>query len=159
MQYSEIVKLLLASLLAVSAFPATIEQAKKFVEDAERQGLILSTEAQRADWVKSNFITDDTEALAARADERAINAGVIWAKEAAKYKSTALPEDLERKMLLLRNALTIATPANPKESEELTKIVASMEGTYGKGKYCPQPDKCLSLGDLEKILAESRDPQ
>jgi len=164
MQYSKTVKLPLAFLLAVSAFPATIDlaknvQAKKFVEDAERQGLILSTEAQRADWVKSNFITDDTEALAARADERAINAGVIWAKEAAKYKSTPLPENLKRKMLLLRNALTIATPANPKESEELTKIVASMEGTYGKGKYCPQPDKCLSLGDLEKILAESRDPQ
>ena len=159
MQYSKIVKLPLTLLLCVSAYSATIEQAKKFLQDAERQDLILSSEAQRADWVKSNFITDDTEALAAKADERVINAGVVWAKEAAKYKSTPLPEDLERKMLLLRNGLTIATPANPKESEELTRIVASMEGTYGKGKYCPQPDKCLDLGDLEKILAESRDPK
>ena len=150
-------KLFLSVLLAFSAHAATIEQAKKFVEDAERQSLILSTEAQRADWVKSNFITDDTEALAARADERFINAGVIWAKEAAKYKGTPLPEDIERKMLLLRNGLTVATPANPKESEELTRIIAAMEGTYGKGKYCPQPDKCLDLQDLEKILAESRD--
>ncbi len=158
-QYSKIVKLTLTLLLCVSAYPATIEQAKKFVEDTERQDLVLSTEAQRADWVKSNFITDDTEALAAKADERVINAGVAWAKEAAKYKGTPLPEDIERKMLLLRNGLTIATPANPKESEELTRIVASMEGTYGKGKYCPQPDKCLDLGDLEKILAESRDPK
>ena len=159
MQYSKIVKLPLTLLLCVSAYSATIEQAKKFLQDAERQDLILSSEAQRADWVKSNFITDDTEALAAKADERVINAGVVWAKEAAKYKSTPLPEDLERKMLLLRNGLTIATPANPKESEELTRIVASMEGTYGKGKYCPQPDKCLDLGDLEKILSESRDPK
>ena len=158
-QYSKIVKLTLTLLLCVSAYPATIEQGKKFVEDTERQDLVLSTEAQRADWVKSNFITDDTEALAAKADERVINAGVAWAKEAAKYKGTPLPEDIERKMLLLRNGLTIATPANPKESEELTRIVASMEGTYGKGKYCPQPDKCLDLGDLEKILAESRDPK
>jgi len=158
-QYSKIVKLPLTLLLCVSAYSATIEQAKKFLQDAERQDLILSSEAQRADWVKSNFITDDTEALAAKADERVINAGVVWAKEAAKYKSTPLPEDLERKMLLLRNGLTIATPANPKESEELTRIVASMEGTYGKGKYCPQPDKCLDLGDLEKILSESRDPK
>lgn len=101
-------KLLIALLLCVPAYSATIEQAKKFVEDAERQGLILSTEAQRADWVKSNFITDDTEALAAKADERLINAGVIWAKEAAKYKGTPLPEDIERKMLLLRNGLTLS---------------------------------------------------
>lgn len=146
--------------LTAALLPAvTIDQAKKFVEDAERQGLVLSTEAQRAEWVKSNFITDDTEAMAARADERAINAGVDYAKGAAKFKSTPLPEDLERKMLLLRNALTIATPANPKESEELTRIVAGMEGTYGKGKYCPQPDKCLDLEDLSKIMAESRDPK
>ena len=150
-------KLVLTFLLAVPAYSATIEQAKKFAEDAERQSLILATEAQRADWVKSNFITDDTEALAARADERFINAGVIWAKEAARYKGTPLPEDIERKMLLLRNGLTVATPANPKESEELTRIIAAMEGTYGKGKYCPQPDKCLDLQDLEKILAASRD--
>jgi len=153
------VKVSLVVLLAISLPAATIEQAKKFVDDAERQGLILGTEAQRAEWVKSNFITDDTEALAARADERAINAGVIWAKEAATYKGTPLPEDLQRKMLLLRNALTIATPANPKESEELTRIVAGMEGTYGKGKYCPQPEKCLDLEELSKILAESRDPK
>ena len=152
-------KLAIAFLLAVTAQSATIEQAKKFLQDAERQGLVLNTEAQRADWVKSNFITDDTEALAAKADERAINAGVIWAKEAAAYKDTPLPEDMQRKMLLLRNGLTIATPANPKESEELTQIVASMEGTYGKGKYCPQPGKCQDLEDLSKTMAESRDPK
>ena len=128
MQYSETVKLSFAFLLCLAAYPASIEQAKKFVEDAERQALVLSTDAQRAEWVKSNFITDDTEALAAKANERLINAGVIWAKEAAKYKGTPLPEDIERKMLLLRNGLTIATPSNPKESEELTRIVASMEG-------------------------------
>jgi peptidyl-dipeptidase A len=33
-----------------------------------------------------------------------------------------------------------------------------MEGTYGKGKYCANPDKCLDLEQLSKILANSRDP-
>ena len=42
-----------------------------------------------------------------------------------------------RKIKLLKLSLTIATPADPKESEELTRIAAGMEGTYGKGKYCP----------------------
>ena len=36
-----------------------------------------------------------------------------------------------------------------------------MEGDYGKGKYCPEGDKgkCLSLEDLEDIMANSRDPE
>ena len=65
-----------------------------------------------------------------------------------------------RKIKLLKLSLTIATPADPKESEELTRITAGMEGTYGKGKYCPNgPDSCKDLEELSKILAESRDPK
>jgi len=63
-------------------------------------------------------------------------------------------------MKLLRLALTIATPADPQKSKELTGIVASMEGAYGKGKYCPHgPDACLDLEDLSRIMANSRDPK
>ena len=43
-----------------------------------------------------------------------------------------------RKLKLLKLSLTIATPSDPKESEELTRIVTGMEGTYGKGKVLPQ---------------------
>jgi len=42
----------------------------------------------------------------------------------------------------------------------LTRIVSGLEGTYGKGKYCPAgPDSCKDLEDLSKILADSRDPR
>jgi peptidyl-dipeptidase A len=35
-----------------------------------------------------------------------------------------------------------------------------MEGTYGKGKYCPSgPASCQDLEELSKTLAESRDPK
>ena len=43
------------------------------------------------------------------------------------------PDDLARKMKLLKLSLTLATPSDPKESEELTRITAAMEGAYGKG--------------------------
>ena len=57
-------------------------------------------------------------------------------------------------------SLTLATPSDPKESEELTRIAAAMEGTYGKGKYCPGgPQNCKDLEELSKIMAESRDPK
>jgi peptidyl-dipeptidase A len=66
-----------------------------------------------------------------------------------------LPADLARKMKLLRVSLTVAAPSDPKESEELTRILASMEGAYGKGKYCAG-SKCYDLEDLTKIMASSR---
>ena len=110
----------------------TVAEAEAFIRNAEQRLLALSVEAGRADWVKINFITEDTEILAAKADERAINAGVELAKQSVRFDTLALPPELARKMTLLKNGLTLATPADPKESEQLTRIASSMEGLYGK---------------------------
>jgi peptidyl-dipeptidase A len=143
-----------------AAGPATAAQAKAFVEDAETKLLALANEASRAGWVQSNFITDDTEILAAVTNERVISASVRYAKEARRFDGLKLSPELTRKIVLLKNSLTLAAPSDPKESEELTQIVARLEGSYGKGKYCPQgSDKCLDLEDITKILATSRDPK
>jgi peptidyl-dipeptidase A len=137
----------------------TIAEAKKFVDDAEARLMELWIEASRAGWVQSTYITDDTEAIAAKANERAISAGVEYAKQATRFDKLKLPDETARKMRLLKLGLTLAAPSDPKEAEEVTKIAASMEGTYGKGKYCPQgKEKCLDLQEIEKIMAESRDP-
>src|SRR5437764_71367 len=80
-----------------------------------------SVAASRADWVKSTFITDDTEILAAAADQQLIGTTVDLVKEAAPYTMLALPEDLARKLKLLKLSLTIATPADPAEAAELTR--------------------------------------
>jgi len=146
----------------VSAKPAartaTPAEARTFVDEAEARLLQLSNETNRADWVKSTYITDDTEILAAQANQRAIAATVSYAKAATRFDGRRLPEDVARKLKLLKLALTLPAPSNPKEAEELTRIVAAMEGTYGKGKWCRTPDNCLDLNALERILAESRDP-
>jgi len=142
----------------IRAQAPTAAEAKAFVDAAEAKLLELAVEASRAGWVQSTYITDDTEILAAKANERAINAGVEYAKQAVRFDKMKLPDDVARKLLLLKNGLTLAAPSNPKESEEVTRIAAAMEGEYGKGKYCPQKDKCLDLEDISKIMAESRDP-
>ncbi len=140
--------------------PPTVAEAKAFLDEAEQKLLALSVDASRAGWVQSTYITDDTEILAAQANERQIAATVAYAKQAARFDGLKLPEDLTRKMTLLRLSLTLAAPSDPKESEELTRITAGMEGTYGKGKYCPEgKDKCLDLEDISRILAQSRDPK
>ena len=141
-----------------AARTATPAEARTFVDEAEARLLQLSNETNRADWVKSTYITDDTEILAAQANQRAIAATVSYAKAATRFDGRRLPEDVARKLKLLKLALTLPAPSNPKEAEELTRIVAAMEGTYGKGKWCRTPDNCLDLNALERILAESRDP-
>ncbi len=147
---------LLMSLCASAlAAPPTLADARKFIEDAEARLLTLNVDSGRADWVKSTYITDDTEAIAAQADERAIAAQVDLVKQAQRFSGLKLPPDLARKFHLLQVSLTIATPADPALSTEVTRIVASMEGSYGKGKYC-KSGKCLDLDELSNILATSR---
>jgi peptidyl-dipeptidase A len=140
---------------------ASAEQAQKFMTDAETRLLELGVKAGRADWVKSTFVTDDTEALAAAANENLIGATTELAEEARRYEALDLSPELKRKLKLLKLSLTLPAPKDPAERSELTKIAASMEGDYGKGKYCPDGDKgkCLSLTELEQIMGNSRDPE
>ena len=147
--------------MALAADPkATPEEARKFINDAEQKLLLLGIDSGRADWIKSTYITDDTEMIAAKLDERAIAAAVEYAKQSTRFDGLKLDAETTRKIKLLRLSLSLATPADPKESEELTRITSSMEGTYGKGKYCPSgPDSCKDLEELSKIIAETRDPK
>jgi peptidyl-dipeptidase A len=136
-------------------------EAEKFLQDAEKRLLDLNIKAGRADWVKSTFITDDTEAMAAEANESVIAATTELAEQARKYEKLDLSPELKRKLKLLKLSLTLPAPKDPAERTELTKITAAMEGDYGKGKYCPDGDKgkCLSLPELEEIIGSSRDPE
>jgi peptidyl-dipeptidase A len=146
---------LLCSVVSAADKKPTVADAKDFLYTAEAKLLALSVDAGRADWVKDTFITDDTETLAAKANERAINATVDLVKQSKRFDGLALPDDLARKMKLLRLSLTVATPSDPKEGEELTRVIAGMEGAYGKGKYCPGA-QCYDLEDLTKTMANSR---
>lgn len=146
---------------SASAVSLTPEGAEKFLAEAEKRYSDAAISLSRASWIKSNFITDDTEALEAAANEKNIALVTELAETARKFDNVQLGPDAARKLKLLKLALTLPAPKDDKEREELTKIAASMEGDYGKGKYCPDGEqgKCLSLGDLEKILAESRNPE
>jgi peptidyl-dipeptidase A len=150
--------------VVLSAAPdaPSVAEAKKFLDEAGARLLELTNEAGRAAWVQSNFITDDTEALSALANERQIGAAMELAKAATRFDKVALPPDMVRKMKLLKLSLTLAAPSNDKERTEVTRIASSLEGMYGKGKYCPagasgDKTKCLDLQDITKIMANSRD--
>ena len=139
----------------------TPAEAEKFIADAEKRLFDLNVKYSRADWVKSTFITDDTEVLSADANNAVITAVTELADQSRRFDGLDLPYDVARKMKLLKLSLVLPAPKDPAERDELTKLAASLEGDYGKGKFCPEGDKgkCLSLGDMEEILAKSRDPE
>jgi peptidyl-dipeptidase A len=137
----------------------TAEEAKKYIENAEKELFDLGQKASRASWVEENFITDDTEKIAADANEVLNTASAKYAKEAHRFDGLKLAPELGRKRLLLELATGFPAPDDPKAQKELAEILASLDGDYGKGKWCPEGDKgkCLDVTAVEKLMAESRD--
>ncbi|HYP01731.1 MAG TPA: M2 family metallopeptidase [Pyrinomonadaceae bacterium] len=139
----------------------TVTEAQQFVAHAEQRLTELNLKVARASWIQENFITDDTEALAADANNELTAAVTQLAEQATRFDKLKLPYDTTRKLRLLKLALTVPAPSNAAERDELTKITASLSSDYGKGKYCPDGEKgkCLTLQEMEPIMAESRDPE
>jgi peptidyl-dipeptidase A len=145
----------------VRAGAPTAEQAKAFLDDAEKRLLDLSVKESRASWVEENFITFDTEAMAAAAGEARNTLSVELAKEAARFDGLKLDSVLARKMTVVKRASRFPAPNNPAEQKELAEILASLDGDYGRGKWCPegQQGKCMDVTAVGRLMAESRDPE
>ena len=156
-----------ALIVAVTLSAQTSSQAPQpdprvFLEHVNAEMLRLGNAASRAGWTQSTYITADTETMAAEANEALVNAVTDFAKQAAKFGDAKVTPAERRQLDLLKNSLTVAAPPDPKEGEEVSKLLAGLEGTYGRGKYCPsgaQGEDCLDIEEITKILAESRDPK
>ena len=140
---------------------ATAAEADKFIADAEQRLFDLNIKYSRADWVKSTFITDDTEALSAEANKQVITAATELAEQSKRFDGLQLSPDTARKIKLLKLALVLPAPKDPAERDEITKLAASLEGDYGKGKFCPDGEqgKCMGIDELGQVMATSRDPE
>ena len=150
----------LPSPLARPAPAATVEAARAWVVGAEKRLLELGIQQQRASWVQSNFITQDTEILAAEAARELLAATAELAAESTRFANVDLPADLRRKILLIRTSLPLAAPRDPARQRELTEIAAGLESDYGKGTWCPtgaQGD-CLDLNRISRLMATGREP-
>jgi peptidyl-dipeptidase A len=83
-----------------------------------------------------------------------------YAKEAARFDNVDVPSDQRRQLNLLKLALELVTPSDPKEAEEVTKLASGMEAAYGRGKWCRElddPASCLDVEEITQIMATSRD--
>ena len=134
----------------------TSKDAEKFLADVEKESVALNLEGARAAWIYANFITEDTAALAAAADQKSTEAGVRFAMEAAKFDSVDVTADQRRKLNILKQSLVMPAPQDSDKSAELAKIGADLGSMYGKGTYTTEAGDKLSLGDMTAKMATSR---
>lgn len=138
----------------------TAHDASEFIEQSEQRLAELLQENERMAWVYSNFMTEDTEKLAAAATKKYMALQVELAAEAVKfYEIDDIDADTRRKLNILRSGITIPAPGDVAKTAEQSEIGAKLGGMYGKGEYCYANGKCLDLGHLSDIMAESRDPE
>ncbi|HXW04988.1 MAG TPA: M2 family metallopeptidase [Vicinamibacterales bacterium] len=147
---------------AAGQSPDDRKTPQAFLTEVNQELLDLAIAASRAGWVQSTYITPDTEILAAEANGALVKATTRYAKQAAEYRDAQVGPAERRQLELLRTSLTMSAPPDPNEAQELTRLVTTMEGVYGRGKYCPKGatgEACLDIEEVTEILAESRDPQ
>ncbi len=136
-----------------------IDDTAQFVAQADERLAADSVQLQRAAWVAENFITHDTQILAARANEQHISLGVELAKEAATFDEAGeRPYDVRRKLDLIKLSLTSPGPSDGRKTAELATIAAELDAMYGSAKYV-RGGGTLDIGDTARIMRESRDPE
>ncbi len=149
-----------ASLALVACATGDRPPAEAFVADAESRLLDAWIRAERAGWVQANFITEDTQAIAADAIEAQLGLSAELARASTAYAGEDLDPDVERKLARLRTSGAMAAPGDAAKQGELAEITTWLEATYGAGKYCPEGREgdCLDLGELSRMLATGDDP-
>jgi peptidyl-dipeptidase A len=154
---------------AAAAAPApaqpTAAEAKAFADKVNADLRKIWVRSSQADWIKSTFITDDTEQNAAAMHEDELAYLNTTIKESLRFKNVKADADTERALHLLRVAQTAPAPSDPGKRGDLAHILAKMEGDYGKGKWCgkdyePGKDekedkkRCKDLQQLSDVLTK-----
>jgi peptidyl-dipeptidase A len=135
---------------------------EKFLSNAESRLSNLNIKANRAGWVQETYITDDTEAISAAANENLLAAISELAAQAKQFEGKHVSPEQLRKLKLLKLLAAAPAPSNAAERAELAQLGTWLDGTYGKGKYCPKSGpfagQCLGQNEMERAFATTKDP-
>jgi peptidyl-dipeptidase A len=142
----------------VSANPSVAE-AEAFLSRAEKDLFDFSVEGGRVAWVNNTYITDDTDALAAKYGEIGTEKSVQYALEAAKYQNVSgLSAEAKRKLDILRGGLVLPAPTTPGAAKELSEIATRLNSSYGKGKGTLKGQP-INGSDIEAEMGTNRNPE
>ncbi len=154
--------LLLLPLTALAAPPpASPDEARAFIKKVNEELKALTVKQSTADWIKSTYITEDTERASAWANDDLLAYTRQALEQAKRFDGLPLDPDTARMIRLLRVSNPVLAPADAGHRSELTALLARMEGIYGAGKDCGPDGKgpCRELQELEEVMDRSRDPK
>ncbi len=139
----------------------TADDADAFIAGVEKDLFDYTVEASQVNWVNSTYITEDTDAMAARINAVGTEKSVKYALEAARYAGVAgLSADTKRKLDILRTGLVLPAPTKPGAATELNQIATDLQSQYGKGrgtlngKEISGSDIEEQMGNVERTPAE-----
>jgi peptidyl-dipeptidase A len=154
-----------APVSAQAVAPKTAADAKSFAAALNDDLKKLYTRAGTAEWIKSTYITDDTERNAAQVNEEVMAFTGQAIKSSLLYKDANADADTMRILKLLRVSQSLPAPADAKKRTELASTAAKLEGMYGKAKWCgpgyvagkdakADEKACKDLGQLSDVLTK-----
>jgi peptidyl-dipeptidase A len=139
----------------------TAADAHTFVEQMNTEYRAHYIEPNAAEWVAETYITDDTQGLTARANERWLQWLSAEVEKARAYENVKDIEPKDARALhLLKLQTAMPAPKDPAHLTEMTTLGSKLTAAYGSGKYCKDPNdkaSCKNLDELSKVLADDRD--
>jgi peptidyl-dipeptidase A len=136
------------------------ETADQFIARVNREYSAMYPELTASQWLSSTYINDDTKLLAAKGNERFLTQLNRWLEQAKRFEGQKMSPQTARAMTLLKLGTAMPPPKDPEKLAELTRVATDLEGRYGAGVWCRDPDDastCKQLGDLEEVLRGDRD--
>ena len=157
-----------AALALVLAVPASAQRkgdaaptaaaADAFVAKAQADMKPMAIDAGRMAWVNATYITDDTDALAAKADAEFNVMRVQLALDAAKYaKASGLKPETARMLNIMRGSITLPAPTREGAAQRLSTLSTRMSSSYGKGRGVLKGQP-INGSDIEAAMGTNRNP-
>ncbi len=136
----------------------TVADADKFVAAAEKELGDFGVYNAQVQWINNTYITEDTDAVAAKVGADGTEMSVRYATEAAKYMNIpGLSADTKRKLDFLRGGIVLPAPTTVGAAQELNDIATRLNSEYGKGKGTLR-GKPINGSDIEAEMGTNRNP-
>ena len=134
------------------------ETPDQFVDRINQELEELNTEGDAAGWVRATYITHDTAVLSSLAGQRYAAWHSRAVADSLRFAGQSMSPSSARALEQLKLGISEPSPNDPEKRKELAEITTELAGMYGAGKYCPDDGRdCMDLGQLEDIMAKSRD--
>jgi len=134
----------------------TAEQARAFLARADATLREMTKTGSEAAWAYMTNLTEDNAQALSTISAQHMQTGRELTLEAAAYKDVQGldAEEMRQIELLARGG---SAPPEEADRKALADILTSLDGMYGAGKHCTDPEDeatCRDLGALEQVLMD-----